>query len=96
MATSAAHRRAIVGDALVASRPRERRRWQPATGDHKGRPYEALTLAGDCATKNLSYTRVHLAACEQGRRCGSLRFVASIHRMVRCGILIPWIETTGR
>ena len=42
---NATHRRVIVGDALVASRPRKRRRWQPDADDHKGRPYEAFTLA---------------------------------------------------
>ena len=33
---------AIVGDALVASRPRDRRRCWPDAGDHKGRPDEAV------------------------------------------------------
>ena len=46
------HTAELVGDALVASRPRELGRWWPDTGDHKGRPYETTALVH----QGLSYT----------------------------------------
>ena len=52
-----------VGDALVASRPREHRRWRPDTGDHKGRPYETVIPAAARVTKDLSYTRWPAITC---------------------------------
>ena len=51
MATYAMQGQASVGDALVASRPRERTAFgNPPTGDHKGRPYEAVARAATAPT----------------------------------------------
>ena len=43
--------KAIVGDALVASRPASAERWQRDAGDHKGRPYDAVTPAANAPPK---------------------------------------------
>ena len=58
--------RSFVGDALVASRPHERRRCQPEqgdhkgrAGDHKGRPYDAVVSP----TGDLSHTRSATSRC---------------------------------